>query len=244
MKLKNKVVLITGAASGMGRAQIKRFAKEGAKVVAFDIDKEGLQELEEEAKELNIELLALEVDVSDSEQVEAGVKQALDQFQTIDILSNTAGVLDDFTPLLETDEDLWDQILNINLKGIYLVTKAVLPTMLEQGKAAIINIASIAGFVAGGGGAAYTSSKHAVVGLTKQISHDYGQKGVKINAIAPGYIETSMTEDVDPALAEDIPAARTAKPEEVANLAFFLASDQSDYIHGEAIKIDGGWTTS
>lgn len=244
MKLKNRVALITGAASGMGRAQIKRFAKEGAKVVAFDIDKEGLQKLEEEAKELDIELLALEVDVSDSEQIEAGVKQALDQFQTIDILSNTAGVLDDFTPLLETDEDLWDQVLNINLKGTYLVTKAVLPTMLEQGKASIINIASIAGFVAGGGGAAYTSSKHAVVGLTKQISHDYGQKGVKINAIAPGYIETSMTEDVDASLAEDIPAGRTAKPEEVADLAFFLASDQSDYIHGETIKIDGGWTTS
>lgn len=243
MKLQNKVALITGASSGMGRAQAKRFAKEGAHVIAFDVNKDGLQELEDHFDSLDSNFLGLEVDISNAQQVESAVEKALERFKSIDIISNTAGILDDFSSLEDTDEELWDSVFNVNIKGIYLVTKAVLPTMLKNKKGTIVNIASIAGFVAGGGGAAYTSTKHAVVGLTKQLAYDYGQKGIKVNAIAPGYINTSMTEDVDPSLTDDLPEPRPGEAEEIADLAVFLASEQSDYIRGETIKIDGGWTT-
>ena len=162
---------------------------------------------------------------------------------------NNAGVLDDYAPILDTDEDLWDRIIGINLTGVYRVTRALLPQMLEAGGGAIVNTCSIAGLVAGGGGTAYTSSKHGVLGLTRQLAFDYGQQGIRVNAICPGAVETGMTRELfaagDAAVMESVnsvPAGRYAQPEELASLALFLASDESSFSHGAAFVADGGWT--
>ena len=162
---------------------------------------------------------------------------------------NNAGVLDDYAPILETDEDLWDRIIGINLTGVYRVTRALLPSMLEAGGGAIVNTCSIAGLVAGGGGTAYTASKHGVLGLTRQLAFDYGQQGVRVNCICPGAVETGMTRELfaagDAAVMESVnsvPAGRYAQPEELANLALFLASEDSSFCHGAHFVADGGWT--
>lgn len=249
MKLQGRVALVTGAASGMGQAQAVLFAKEGAKVIAADINMDGVKKVAEEIQAAGGEALAIQVDVSDLDSIKSGVKAGLDRFGKIDILSNTAGILDGYAPTLETSEELWDRIMNINLKGVYRMTNAVLPQMIENGKGTVINVASIASFVAGGGGAAYTAAKHGIAGYTKQLSFDYGPKGIKVNAIAPGAVETGMTKaifeegsaDVMDAV-NSVPAGRYGQPEEVANLALFLASDDSDFIHGAVMPIDGGWT--
>lgn len=247
-KLDNKVAFITGAGSGMGKAQSILFAKEGAKVVAADINYDGVQAVVEEIKNDGGEALAVKTDVSNAESIETAVKKAIDSYGQIDILSNTAGILDDYAPTLETSEELWDRIMNINLKGTYRVTNAVLPQMVERGEGAIINIASIAAFVAGGGGAAYTAAKHGIAGYTKQLSFDYGPKGIKANAIAPGAVETGMTKEM---FAEgkaevmdsvnSVPAGRYGMPEEIATAALFLASEDSSFVHGAILPVDGGW---
>ena len=151
--------------------------------------------------------------------------------------------------MLDTSEDLWDRIIDVNLKGAYLCAHAVLPHMLGAGGGVIVNTASIAGLVAGGGGTAYTASKHGLIGLTRQISFDYGQRGIRCNAICPGAVETGMTKAIlesgESAVMESVrsvPAGRHAQPEEIANLALFLASDESSFMHGAAVVIDGGWT--
>lgn len=236
-----KNVLITGANSGIGYAQAKSFLKQGATVYAIDIKDDKLIDLQKNDREFFQYQIA---DVSDKQAVE----QAVQQFGTIDILLNTAGILDDYAKTLDTGEALWDRIINTNLKGTYLVTNAVLPQMLEQKKGCIVNMTSIAGLVAGGGGAAYTASKHAIIGYTKQLDYDYIREGIRANAIAPGAIETPMnaadfTGDGELAkwVANETPAGRWAKPEEVADLTLFIASDKADYIHGTVIPIDGGW---
>lgn len=161
---------------------------------------------------------------------------------------NTAGVLDGYAKSLETDEALWDKIFNTNVKGMYFVTNAVLKQMLVQQRGVIVNMASIAGMIAGGGGAAYTASKHAVIGYTKQLSYDYYKDGIRINGIAPGAIETAMNAadfegngEMAKWVAEQTPAGRWAKPEEVARVTLFIASEESDYLHATIIPIDGGW---
>ncbi|MFC4022303.1 3-oxoacyl-ACP reductase [Oceanobacillus longus] len=247
-KLDNKVAFITGAGSGMGKAQSVLFAKEGAKVIAADINFDGVQKVVDQIKADGGEAVAIEIDVSKKSSVATAVDKGLEEFGRIDILSNTAGILDGYAPTLETSEELWDRIMNINLKGVYQVTNAVLPQMIERGDGIVINIASIAAFVAGGGGAAYTAAKHGIAGFTKQLSFDYGSKGIRANAIAPGAIETGMTKEI---FAEgsaevmesvnSVPAGRYGQPEEIANVALFLASDDSSFMHGAIVPVDGGW---
>ena len=247
-RLKNKVALITGAGSGMGQAQAKLFAQQGAKVIAADIYMDGLEKTVAAIQAEGGDAYAVQIDVAKQSSVQAGVNSALDHYGQIDILSNTAGILDDYKPTLDTSEELWDRIMGVNLKGLYYMTNAVLPQMLERGQGVIINFGSIASFVAGGGGAAYTAAKHAVAGYTKQLSFDYGQKGIRANVIAPGAIETGMTREI---FAEgsaqvmesvnSVPAGRYGQPEEVANLALFLASDEASFMHGAVIPVDGGW---
>ena len=167
----------------------------------------------------------------------------------IDILINTAGILDGYAPTLETTEDQWDKIFDTNLKSIFRITNLILPQMLENGHGTIVNMASIAGMVAGGGGAAYTAAKFGIIGYTKQLDYDYAAKGIRANCIAPGAIETPMNakdfEEDDGKMAkwvaDQTPAKRWAQPEEVAALTMFLASPRADYIHGTAVPIDGGW---
>ena len=241
-ELKGKSVFVTGAASGIGQAQAKSFLKNGANVFGFDIDEQGL-------KQLKSENFYYETgSVSDKAAVQQAVLSAVNQFGSIDILLNTAGILDGYATTLDTNEALWDKVMDTNVKGMYFVTNAVLPYMLKQDDGIIVNVASIAGLVAGGGGAAYTASKHAIIGYTKQLAYDYSRKGIRANAIAPGAIKTPMNQadfegdgEMAKWVAEETPAGRWAKAEEVANVTLFLASNAASYMHGSVLPIDGGW---
>jgi 3-oxoacyl-[acyl-carrier protein] reductase len=191
----------------------------------------------------------VEADVSDRASVSDAAARTLALVGNVTVLMNNAGVLDDYAPILDTDEELWDRVIGINLTGVYRVTRALLPSMLEAGGGAIVNTCSIAGLVAGGGGTAYTASKHGVLGLTRQLAFDYGQQGVRVNCICPGAVETGMTRELfaagDAAVMESVnsvPAGRYAQPEELANLALFLASEDSSFSHGAHFVADGGWT--
>lgn len=248
-RLTGRKAIVTGAGSGMGRAIAQRFAAEGASVVALDLNVESAQETVDAITSRGGTAHAFAVDVSDGAFVKTAIDDSIRALGGVDTLVNNAGILDGYAPLLDTSEELWDRILGVDLKSLFLVTRAVLPSMLEVGNGTVVNMASIAGFVARGGGAAYTSAKHGAIGFTKQLSADYGRAGIRANVICPGAVETGMTRqllaDGDAAVIESInavPAGRHAQPEEIANLALFLASDESAFVHGAAYVIDGGWT--
>lgn len=247
-EFKEKVVFITGLSSGIGLAQAEAFLNQGALVFGMDIAEPDSLNNEVLKKNLGQKFAYSIGDVAKQKDVEKAVNKAIATFERIDILLNTAGILDNYAPTLETDEALWDRILNTNLKGMYLVANAVLPGMLERKHGVIVNMASIAGLVAGGGGAAYTTAKHGIIGYTKQLDYDYAKQGIRCNAIAPGAIETPMnkadfagTGDMAKWVAKETPAGRWAQPKEVADLTLFLASSLADYMHGTVIPIDGGW---
>ena len=240
-----QTVFITGASSGIGRAQAAAFLENGANVFAFDLDEAGLVDFH---KEYGRSFAYKTGSVSRLGDIKEAVSLAIESYGQIDILLNTAGVLDGYAKTLETDEMLWDKIMDTNMKGIFLVTNTILPYMLRQKAGTIVNMASIAGLVAGGGGAAYTASKHAVIGYTKQLDYDYCREGIRANAIAPGAIQTPMNRadfegdgKMAAWVANETPAGRWAQPVEVANLTLYLASRSADYIHGVAVPIDGGW---
>lgn len=236
--LKHKNILITGAASGIGAAQVAAFIKQGANVYA--LDKHQITRTDVAAFE--------KCDLSDETQLNQCIEKLLKKANCFDIVCNTAGILDDYQPTLAIKSEDWDQIMQTNLKSQFLITNLVLPKMLQQNNGTFINMASIAGLVAGGGGAAYTASKHAIIGYTKQLSYDYAHQGIRANCIAPGAIETPMnaadfvgSAEMAKTVAQQTPAKRWAQPSEVADLTLFLASEQSSYIHGAVVPIDGGW---
>ncbi|QEA55017.1 3-oxoacyl-ACP reductase [Leuconostoc citreum] len=235
----NKNILLTGAASGIGFSQLEAYLAAGAIVYAVDRQNIAYQ---------HINLKTFKLDISQHKQLKVWL-ETLTQSVSFDILLNTAGVLDDYKTSLDTTLDDWQHVLDINLTPMFILTNAVLPAMLSRGYGHIINMASIAGFSAGGGGVAYTSAKHAIVGYTKQLAFDYAAKGLHVNAIAPGAIKTPMNAadfagDAEMAkqVAAQTPAKRWANPDEVAQLSLYLTSQQADYINGTVIPIDGGWT--
>ncbi len=233
----NKNILLTGAASGIGFSQLEAYLAAGAIVYAVDRQDIAYQ---------HINLKTFKLDISQHKQLKVWL-ETLTQSVSFDILLNTAGVLDDYKTSLDTTLDDWQHVLDINLTPMFILTNAVLPAMLSRGYGHIINMASIAGFSAGG--VAYTSAKHAIVGYTKQLAFDYAAKGLHVNAIAPGAIKTPMNAadfagDAEMAkqVAAQTPAKRWANPDEVAQLSLYLTSQQADYINGTVIPIDGGWT--
>ena len=242
--LSDSVVVVTGAASGMGRSMAHEFADEGAAVVVVDIDDDGAATVADEIETAGGEAMGVYGDVTDTESVENVVDRAVDEYGTIDVLCNNAGVLDDFTPAGEVTDDLWNGILDVNLTGPFYLTRAALPALQDgSDEGVVINTASVAGKVAGGGGAAYTTSKHGLIGFTKQLAHDYGPE-IRANAVCPGAVETGMTEDMIEdleAMTADTPAGRYADPEEIATVVVFLASDDASFVHGAAVDVDGGW---
>jgi NAD(P)-dependent dehydrogenase (short-subunit alcohol dehydrogenase family) len=238
-RLDGKVALITGAASGIGEQCALRFKREGALVFGLDVQKP--------ADDLGIEIR--EVDVRDEDAVAAGVAAAVERFSRLDIVVNAAGV-GGGGPVHELDVADWDRVLDINLKGTFLVCKHVVRAMVRQGSGSVINIASIEGLEGMAGASAYNASKGGVVLLTKEMSLDYGPQGVRVNCICPGMIETPMTAALNTPGAERMrdtfreyhSLGRFGKPEEIAAAALFLASDDASFVHGSAMVVDGGWT--
>lgn len=241
--LNGKRAIITGAGSGIGLAQVKALLNEGVQVVAIDINVS--DELKQQSQK---QLTIIQADLANENELVKAVNQALSLLGGCDLLLNTAGILDNYVNTLDTTVEFWDKVMNTNLKSQFLMVNHVLPSMLQVKHGVILNMASIAGLVAGGGGAAYTASKHAIIGYTKQLDYDYAAQGIRANCIAPGAIKTPMnaadfTGDglMAKQVAAETPAKRWAEPEEVANLSLYLLSAVSDYVHGTVVPIDGGW---
>ena len=251
MSFQGKVVVVTGAGSGMGRAMVQEFAAKGAKVAALDINLDSASKTVADLPEPDMGL-AVKVDVSSPESVSAAMAEVDTWAGRVDVLCSNAGIVDSFRPAHEIPLEEWYRPIAVDLTGPFLMARAVIPGMLERGAGAIINTASISSLSAAGGGSAYTAAKHGVLGLTRQLTFDYGRRGIRVNAICPGATLTGLTmpeggsdtlPDTESELAR-IPARRWCQPEEIAKLAVFLASDDADYIHGTAMVIDGGWLTA
>jgi 3-oxoacyl-[acyl-carrier protein] reductase len=244
-ELKDKVAIVTGAGQGIGRGIALAMAKEGAKVVVTDITDKRF-EVAKEIEALGSQALAVKCDVSNKSDVEGMVKEALNKFGRVDILVNNAGIYP-FKPFADMTEQDWDRVLNINLKGVFYCVKAVLPRMIEQRYGKIINLSSIAGSVVGFPSLVhYSSSKAAILGFTRSLALEVAPHGINVNAIAPGPIDTPGAKAPSPEMAEQtkkmIPLGRMGLPQDIANLAVFLASDKSSFITGQCIVSDGGYT--
>lgn len=246
----NKVVIITGAGSGMGRAMVGEFVSRGARVAAMDINLERAKETVDRLSDPSM-AFALQVDVSDQDSAKRGVDAVISRWGRIDLLCNNAGILDGHATAHEVSLAEWNRVLAVNLTGPFLMARAVIPQMLSQGKGAIINTSSTSGFSAAGGGSAYTASKHGVIGLTRQLTFEYGARGIRVNSICPGATATPLalpehnaaSPDMDLAISK-VPARRWCQPGEIAKLAAFLGSDDADYVHGSDYVMDGGWLTA
>ena len=249
MKLKNKVAIITGARRGMGRTHALLLAKEGAKVVVSDISLEDCQKVVEEIKKDGGEAMAVKCDVSQKKDVEEMVRKTVKSFGKIDILVNNAGILQ-FKPFLELTEEDWDRMMTINLKGYFLCAQACAKEMVKQKAGAIVNISSIA---MGGMGVGfpnivhYSAAKGAIIAMTESLALEMAPHNIRVNAVAPGAIDTPMsasTKDNKAAMEGTlarIPMRRMGKPEEISKAVLFLASDDSSYITGSVVVVDGGW---
>lgn len=247
MRLEERIAIVTGAGSGNGRGIALRFAEEGARVVAADVDIEGARETATLVSEAGGEAFAVRADVGRREQVAAMVEAAGERFGGVDILVNNAGV-ETLVPLLDLEESEWDRVVDTNLKGAFLCGQIAARAMVSTGTAgAIVNVASINAKVTLAGQAHYTSSKGGLLMLTKSMAIDLAPHGIRVNAVGPGVIETRMTERSlsDPQrramLLSKVPLGRVGQPRDVANAALFLASDEASYITGTTLYVDGGW---
>ncbi len=240
MVLESKVALITGGASGIGAGIAKRFVQEGGVVAICDID---AQTGAKTALEIGGKVHFFKLDISDEEQVRKTVEDIQKQFLKIDILINNAGITNDKLILRMTKED-WERVININLTGTFLVTKAAIRYMIKQRYGKIVNIASVIGLIGNPGQANYAASKAGIIGLTKSAAKELAARNITVNAIAPGFINTKMTdiipEEIKQAYLKMIPMGHFGETDDVANLALFLSSDQSSYITGQVFCLDGG----
>jgi 3-oxoacyl-[acyl-carrier protein] reductase len=243
MRVKDKVVVITGGGRGIGRETALMMAREGAKVVVCDRDLDSVNALAAEIGGLGGEALAFAVDVTNRAQIAEMVETVKAKFGRIDVLVNNAGITQDAT-LMKMTEEQWDRVIDINLKGVFNCTQAVVPQMIEQGKGKIINASSVVGVYGNFGQTNYAATKAGVIGMTKSWAKELARKGVTANAVAPGFIMTDMTsampEKVLTLMQEKTPIGRLGQAADIAKAYLFLASDDADFITGQVIGVDGG----
>ena len=241
--LEGKAALVTGGAQGIGREIALRFAREGADLALLDRDADALEKTRLDAEALGRRAVALAVDISRSDETQAAVNKIVDSMKRIDILVNNAGITRD-TFILRMAEADWDAVIAVNLKGAFNVTRAVARTMLRQRAGRIINIASIIGLIGNAGQANYAASKAGLIGFTMSVAKEIASRGITVNAVAPGFIETRMTgvlpDEIKGRMQAMIPLGRFGAPADVAGAALFLASDLASYITGQTIVVDGG----
>ncbi len=248
MRLEGKVAVVTGAGSGMGRAMAKRFVEEGASVVAADWHADAACEA---AKEIGGRIVAFTANVGIEAEATAMVEKAVSAFGRIDILVNNAGVMDLFQSVADVDNDTWRRVMSVNVDGPMFAMRKAVPLMLAQGSGVIVNVASVAGLGGGSAGAAYTASKHALIGLTRSTAFQYAKTGLRCNAIASGGVETNIMQSIDPSKIDQAALQRLGtyhavnpgmlQPIDLANLALFLASDEARHVNGAIIPADMGW---
>lgn len=250
MKLQNQVAVVTGAASGMGKQIALLFAKEGAKVAVSDLNLEGAQATVEEIKSQGGTAFAIKTNVAVEEDIQHLIDTTVQNYGTVDILINNAGIMDGMEPAGEINDDKWERVFAINTTSVMRSTRKVLPIFLQKKKGVIVNVASAGGLNGARAGAAYTASKHAVVGFTKNTGYMYATEGIRCNAIAPGGVETNIGASMQGISQfgfgkQQLGMAinpRVGKPEEIAKVALFLASDESSFVNGTVITADAGWT--
>jgi len=242
MKLKGRVALVTGAAQGIGKSIAEALAKEGADIIISDINIELAKITANEISGLGVRSVAVKTNVADASDVAASVDQAVKEFGKIDILVNNAGITKD-NLLIRMKEEDWDAVLSVNLRSMFLCIKAIAPLMMKNRWGRIVNIASIVGEMGNFGQANYSAAKAGAIGLTKTVARELASRGITCNAIAPGFIDTAMTQklsdDVKKRLSEQIPLTRLGTPEDIAKAVVFLCAD-ADYITGQVVNVNGG----
>ena len=248
-KLENKIALVTGAGSGIGRSIAKLFAQEGATVVVCDLQEKELDKVVEEIKSEGGKVKGIFCDLSREDNIKHLFQKCVEEFNRVDFLINNAGVLDDFLPITEISTERWEHVMNVNLTACFHTCRAALTLMLNEKKGVIVNIASVGGLFGARAGVAYTSSKHGLIGLTKNIGFYYAKLGIRCNAIAPGGINTHISQDMKPSAfgyersisgIQTMP--RSGDPKEIASIALFLCTEDASLINGSVITADGGWT--
>lgn len=244
---KNKVALVTGGASGIGRATALAFAKKGAKVAVVDCKEN--DEMADLIKELGSEAIFIKCDVSKTDDVKAMVAQTIAAFGRLDYAFNNAGIEGTSAPTQDCSEENWDKTIGVNLKGVWLCMKYEIPEILKQGKGAIVNCASVAGMIGFAGLPAYVASKHGIVGLTKTTALECATQGIRVNAVCPGVIQTPMIDRLTGKTKEGIerfkgfePIGRFGLPEEIANAVVWMCSDEASFVTGHVMAVDGGFT--
>lgn len=252
MKLQDRVAVVTGAASGMGKSIAELYAKEGAKVIVADLNLEGAEQVAAGIVSNGGVAKALKVNVALVEDINNMIDTAVNEYGTLDVLVNNAGIMDGFEPVGDINDERWDLIFDINTKSVMRSTRKALPIFLEKGKGVIVNTASTGGVSGAHAGATYTASKHAVVGLTKNTAFMYANKGIRCNAIAPGATATNISASMKninefgmsrTQLTQAV-IPRVGSPEEIAQVALFLASDDSSFVNGAVLAADAGWTSA
>lgn len=247
MKLENKVALVTGAGSGIGRAIAELFVQEGARVLAADIRGDRLEEVSA-ALNASGALTTFTGNVGDRDDNARMMTAVMDTYGRLDIVVNNAGIMDDFYPLAELDDALWERVMAINLDGPMVICRRALQIMLPQGGGAIVNVASVGGLFGGRAGVAYTTSKHALIGLSRSIAYQYALQGIRCNVLAPGGVATNIeVKNPSPLGYQRLQTTlamipRQGHSEELATAALFLASDDASFVNGDVLVVDGGWT--
>ena len=243
MPLKGQTAVVTGGARGIGKEISLALARDGANIVIADLIAEQSEETAEEIKKLNCKALIQKVDISKTADVENMVQNTINEFKTLDILINNAGVTRD-TLLVRMKEEDWDFVMKVNLTGTFNCSKAAAKYMMKQRKGRIVNIASIVGVMGNAGQANYSASKAGIIGLTKTSARELASRNITVNAVAPGFIDTEMTrslnENIKQQLKEQIPVGKLGRPEDIANCIKFLVSDDASYITGQVIHVNGG----